>query len=54
MAMAAPPITAAPRTPTVMANPLPGAKPSSLPIPAGRFSGPIAGVAADIGFRMRL
>lgn len=50
--MIEPPPTAAPRSSTTMANPRPGARPSSIPIPAGRFSPPVAGVAADIGFRI--
>lgn len=48
----APPPTASPRAPTIQPNPTPGARPSNIPIPAGRFSPPVAGVAADIGFRM--
>lgn len=49
--MATPP-TFTPRKPVSGPNPAPGAKPSGLPSPPGRFAAPLVGGAIDFGFRV--
>ncbi|MEH2439168.1 hypothetical protein [Nostoc sp.] len=41
-----------PRQPVGGPNPAPGAKPSGLPFPVGKFAVPVAGAASDFAFRV--